>query len=241
MEVNKSFIILSNLDSVVHLEDLLNRLPFINYSYRSKSLQEATELIKKTTPDIIFTDTLTLSIEEIRKLDISNARQIPIVLLSDDSTEATNLYSEGVISDFLIKPLTIDRLMRAFTKWGKLTLSSNGVQGADYVFLKMGRIFKKFLFNDIIYLEAYGIYVKVFTTSGSHLINERISKLEEKFIRKNFMRVHKSYIINTTKIESFNSTSLELPIAKIPIGSSYRSKFRGLLKMLTNEDPSMID
>ena len=83
----------------------------------------------------------------------------------------------------------------------------------------------KINFNDIFYVEAVGTFSNVFLLDQVILVKESISSLEERLPSKNFVRLHRSFIINTQKNLRISSKEIELNNAKkLPIGRSYRNK-----------------
>jgi DNA-binding LytR/AlgR family response regulator len=138
----------------------------------------------------------------------------------------------NTIVDYLPKPIEFNRLVRAVNRALGTQIQANNLTDKDYIFLKMGRKFQRFNFDEIDYFETYGVYMKVFVSSQSFVVNDSISVLLEKLDGTKFMRVHKSYIVNITKINAFDVNSLVLRSGSpIPIGVSYKGRLEGLLRL----------
>jgi DNA-binding LytR/AlgR family response regulator len=95
----------------------------------------------------------------------------------------------------------------------------------------MGRTLHRFNLEDIDYIEAFSIYSKIYSKGTLFVVNEIISALEIKLSKKAFVRVHKSYIINTNKITNIDNKNIWINQTPIPLGRTYKPLFEGLLKL----------
>lgn len=236
MKIIEFGLILSSTEQLLEVENLIGKAPFLSITSIFRTYHEATEIANQNTPHFIITDTETLSRKEIQLLDDFHKSKVPIILLSDDPKESVTTYLDGIIADFVLKPVTLERLIRSISKVKRFYSLNKSNQEVDHIFLKMGRSFRKFLFREIIFIEADGIYTKIQTPQGKYIVNENISGLESKLENYNFLRVHKSYIINTEMIDSFNSTHFDLPFGKIPIGYSYKLRLEGVFNMFIKDN-----
>ncbi len=232
MQIYKIFII-SNVDEEIQeIGSLLKKVPFLSTTISASSYLETTENMSLTFPDLIFVNSATLSQEEIYLLHLASPKT-PIILIGDEKKTSEQCFSQGIAVDYINRSITFERLIVALNRALPYHISFGSIQGPDFVFLKIGRTYKKFFLDEIVYIEAYGIYVKVITENNKFTVNDTISKLEERLSGCSFMRVHKSFIINTKKINSFDSAHFELTIGKIPIGPRYKPNIEGLLNMLS--------
>ncbi|MCB0643694.1 MAG: LytTR family transcriptional regulator, partial [Phaeodactylibacter sp.] len=101
-----------------------------------------------------------------------------------------------------------------------------------HLFIKANRNFTKVAFDDIRYVEALKNHVKVITTDELLLTLTTISDFCEKLPAGDFIRVHRSFIVNRKHITAFNSTEIGIGPVAIPIGRSYREEVRGVLEDL---------
>lgn len=238
MKVINCLVITNDEEVLEVIKKLLPKLPFLSTLTSSISFEKALESIFQSEIDLIIADTNCLSFLQIKNLEDILYPPIPIVTISDKSEEAINSYDLGVSIDFILKPLKIERLMLAVNRALKQKISFSSMRGRNFIFLKVGRKYQRFEINDIFFIEAYGMYVKICTPKGMSVVNESISRIEERFSHVSFIRVHKSYVINTNKIISFNAHHFELPLGKIPIGPNYKQRIEGLLRMLSKAENS---
>lgn len=132
--------------------------------------------------------------------------------------------------DYLVKPVSFERFLKAVTKLNKLMGSEAPVETSTFasptdafVYLKVDRDMKKIIINDIVYMESWKDYVKVFLTGEkSLLVKQSISTMENLFSDHKFMRIHRSYIISLDKISCYNGLFVQLGTTEIPIGRLYK-------------------
>jgi DNA-binding LytR/AlgR family response regulator len=132
--------------------------------------------------------------------------------------------------DYLLKPFSLDRFIVAVDKaldkiQGSNTSSAENAAAENYVFIKTeGKIFR-ILFDDILYAEASGNYTKIVTTQQTIMPAMSFSSFEELLPRLSFLRVHRSFIINKSKISHVGGNRVFINNTEIPVGSSYKEEF----------------
>lgn len=90
------------------------------------------------------------------------------------------------------------------------------------MFFKSGRKMNRFVLDDILYAEAYGTYIKVYTLTGPVIINQRLKTLENELPGDRFVRIHKSFIINVQHLSHLEAHQVQVSTKKFPIGVTYR-------------------
>ncbi len=99
----------------------------------------------------------------------------------------------------------------------------------DFLFVKSDRVIYKVRFEDILYIESVGDYVKIFTCNKHYVTHFSLKKLEGILPSGFFPRVHKSYIVSVSKIDSIDGNIINVQKDKIPIGRNYKHNFLGLI------------
>lgn len=206
--------------------DSLNILPFVFDVEIAFSVSEGIQMLKHwhtTGLIIIYSDKL-----ETQDLDLlKHVTWVSVIVISGEASDAVVCYDSGIPTDFLLSNYEDKRFLaavnRALTKAFKGFESSGG-----YVFLKIGRTRRKFLYNEIIFFNAWGVYSKIYTESGKFVINEPFIVLERKLPKHIFTRVHKSFIINIDKIVSIQATHVELTLGQVPVGNGFRMNIENL-------------
>jgi DNA-binding LytR/AlgR family response regulator len=99
----------------------------------------------------------------------------------------------------------------------------------SFVYFRADRKMVKVMLDDILYIESMKDYIKVFTRQAMVITKQSISSVEAMLPEKEFIRVHRSYIVSLNKIRSFTTELLEIGKTEIPIGKLYRNEVRKVL------------
>ncbi|AEI50241.1 LytR/AlgR family response regulator transcription factor [Runella slithyformis] len=197
------------------------------------TVTEAFEFLNRKTADIIFLDIdlPDLSGLELLKLFPSYS---PVVVTSSHVELAVDCFDFNVV-DFLSKPFTYTRLLRsiqrAIKKIPEQTVSmAEKTPDKNYIFLPAGRSTVRFNYSDIIYIEAYGVYVKIITPEGIIVVNQMLSHIEEALSHDHFLRIHRSFLVNLDHINRIATNEVRVSTYFLPIGMSYKDKVTQKLK-----------
>jgi DNA-binding LytR/AlgR family response regulator len=189
---------------------------------------EALEILRQKTVDVIF-------------LDIKMPRLIGTEFLKNLSNPPkvifVTAYREYAVDgfeldavDYLVKPVSFERFFKAITKLNRLMgretstiTGDDSSNAAAFVYLKVDRGMKKIFVNDIVYIESWKDYVKIFLTGGKNVLaKQSISAMEHLLSEHKFMRVHRSYMVSLDKMSGYNGLSVQLGNNEIPIGRLYK-------------------
>lgn len=189
---------------------------------------EALEVLRRHRVDVIFLD---IKMPRIIGTEfLKNLSHPPKVIFVTAYREYAVDGFELDAVDYLVKPVSFERFLKAITKLNRLLGSEAPAAGmapvslADaFVYLKVDKDMKKIFINDIIYIESWKDYVKVFLAGGKNLlVKQSISAMENLLSEHKFLRVHRSYIISLDKISGYNGLSVQLGATEIPIGRLYK-------------------
>jgi len=189
---------------------------------------EALEVLRGNRVDVIFLD---IKMPRIIGTDFfKNLSHPPKVIFVTAYREYAVDGFELDAVDYLVKPVSFERFLKAVTKLNKLVGNEAPVATSmfksavdAFVYLKVDKDMKKIFINDIVYMESWKDYVKVFLTGEkSFLVKQSISSMENLFSDHKFMRIHRSYIISLDKISCYNGLFVQLGTTEIPIGRLYK-------------------
>lgn len=132
--------------------------------------------------------------------------------------------------DYLLKPISYDRFLKAFEKYYSITKPNAEIKGhyvADksFVFVKVDREMIKLNLNEICYVEALKNYVRIKTVNKDIITYHTLSYMEDKLPINMFQRIHKSYLINLQKIEKYTAEFVVIYGKELPLGKTYFSSF----------------
>ncbi|WP_421825506.1 LytR/AlgR family response regulator transcription factor [Larkinella sp.] len=191
---------------------------------------EAKAELQKQTIDILFLDINMPVLNGISFL--KTLRNQPQVIFTTAYKEyAVDAFELSAI-DYLLKPFSLERFIVAVDKALERlqpvpvvlpeTIDKNT---EDYLFVKTdGKIYKIF-YSDLLYAEASGNYTKIITTQNTILPGMTFSSFEELLPKSRFLRVHRSFLVNKSKITHIEGNRVFIGKNEIPIGSNYRDVF----------------
>lgn len=189
-----------------------------------QSAIDAYKILQKQTIDLIFLD---IEMPGIKGTDFfKNLLIKPKVIFTtayrDYAIEGFNLNAV----DYLLKPIFFDRFFQAIEKFSlsvQPTAITNLKKTDDqFIFIKNNKKNIKLWLNSINYIESLGDYIKIHLVDNTITIKHSLSLFEKK-IGTDFLRVHRSYIINMNKITAFTKVDIEINEIEIPIGDSYKA------------------
>ncbi|MFL5810947.1 MAG: LytR/AlgR family response regulator transcription factor, partial [Flavisolibacter sp.] len=141
--------------------------------------------------------------------------------------------------DYLLKPISFDRFLKAVNKVMHTSLSdiryedemqNKKTDSADYISFRSERRMIKIALNDIVYIESLKDYIKVVTATTTIITKQAISTVEEMLPKEMFIRIHRSYIVSLNKIESYNHELVWIAKQELPISRMYRHEVEAMLK-----------
>lgn len=143
------------------------------------------------------------------------------------------------IVDYLLKPVSFTRFMKAVSKATKLISLDNNFSSKNtesnnnedsFLYFKINKEMQKVLLHEILFIESSKEYVKLHLENGKPiLVKQSISSLQKLLSPHRFLRVHRSYIVTIEKISSYNSTYITIDNQKIPIGRLYKNEVSKVL------------
>ncbi|MFT5892054.1 MAG: DNA-binding LytR/AlgR family response regulator [Dokdonia sp.] len=196
----------------------------------------AGHFLQNTTIDLLFLD---IQMPEVTGIDfIKNTAIQPKVILTTAYREYALEGYELDIIDYLLKPIPFIRFYKSINKYRALNAvtpstshkSSEIDTTSDHIFVNSNKRMIRIAFNTILFIDSIKDYVRIHTASETIITKDKISTFIEK-LPSYFLRVHRSYIINTGKIASLTSKDVVLLGGmEIPIGTSYKE----IIKLINN-------
>ncbi|WP_299435220.1 LytTR family DNA-binding domain-containing protein [uncultured Aquimarina sp.] len=194
---------------------------------------DALAFLQKNQVDLIFLD---IEMPKLKGLDFLRTLTNPplIVITSAYSEFAVESY-ELEVCDYLLKPFSFERFLKAYTKVIKVKeqspQKSKTVAEATNtsIFLKGDKETHHIQLDQIKYLESYGSYVKLYLQTEMLLIHESISHFETVLPAELFIRVHRSFMVSVIAIKSIVGNQIKLTDVTIPIGQSYKGIIKSRL------------
>jgi DNA-binding LytR/AlgR family response regulator len=162
-----------------------------------------------------------------------------VILITAYREYALDGYDLDIV-DYLLKPVSFVRFMKAVEKAGRQLSNEwsftngpveNGGNKDPFLYFRINKEMVKVLVNEILFLESRKEYVMLYLEGKkSLLVKQSISSLEKLLSPHRFLRVHRSYMVTTEKVQSYNATQIRVGDHNIPIGRLYKSRVDELLK-----------
>ncbi len=218
--------------AVKHLRHYISNTEGISVTIDFSNPITATNYIRKNaeTIDLIFLD---VEMPEMSGLELLESFEElpPVVLVTNNDKYAVKAFEHKVVH-YLVKPIEYSKFLKAMERIFK-QVEKKTDNTPEYIFIKENGLLSKVHQNDIHYCEALGDYVKVHLKSKTYVVNSTMKNIEDKLKRnKQFLRVHRSYIINLSFLENIESESAIVGGKIIPIGNKYKSELQSKLNII---------
>jgi DNA-binding LytR/AlgR family response regulator len=216
------------------LTEYVRKVPYLRLLDACSSPLAAIDLLRREPVDLLFLDIQMPEITGITLLKILQKR--PLVILTTAYSEYALEGYELDVVDYLLKPVTLERFLKAVDKAAQrlgiaaVPVPAPAVPAAErmqpFVFVKDGTKLVKVRWNDILYVEGLKDYVVIHTRTQKIVTLQRLKSLETQLPADRFIRIHHSYIIALDAIDVVHKGEVQIGAALIPVSDSYRKSFR---------------
>ena len=205
------------------LTDYISQVPFLELQGAFKDAILATEFLRNHNTDLIFLD---IHLPKLKGLAFLKTLTIPPSVII---TTAYHQYAvEGFnlnVTDYLLKPFEFERFLVAVNK--VKAAYSEGQKPAegkekDFIFLNVQKKKVRILFSEILYIESQREYIKIVTTKKEFISKMSTHEIESVLPSDLFKRIHRSFIVSVSKIDSYTAEAVDVNGFSIPIGRGYK-------------------
>ena len=217
------------------LEDNISKVPFLKLVTGTYNPLEAINILQQEQIDLVFLDIQMPGLTGLQLIK-SLPNKPMFILVTAYEKYALEGYDLNVV-DYLVKPVPLDRFIKACNKAGELHLLKNKLQtsvkeeDSGYFFINVDYSHLKVVFTDILWIEGLKDYMKIHLKSSSKPIVARLSmkSLEDLLPSSKFIRIQKSYIVSKDSITAVRKNSIFIGAAELPIGENYKDGVAALL------------
>jgi len=218
---------------IFYIQNFIKQTPFLNLVASHQSPNEALITLETGRIQLIFMDIGLPGVNGIefsRMLNSMAWETTPrVIFITSFEHFALDGYKVNAV-DYLIKPVTYETFLEAVLR-AKSQIETSHVPSytdTDFIFLRVEFELVKIYLKNILYLEGFKDYVKVYTTLTSTYIKAltTMKSLEEKLPPNSFLRVHRSFIVSTDKIDSISKNTVKIGKSIIPVSTQYRDEFK---------------
>jgi DNA-binding LytR/AlgR family response regulator len=210
------------------LEKHIMKVPDLELVVTFDNAIDAGHFLQDTPIDLLFLD---IQMPVVTGIDfIKNTRIQPKVILTTAYREYALEGYELDIIDYLLKPISFIRFYKSINKFRALnaTTAATDIKSSeiettsDHIFVNSNKMMIRIAFSDMLFIDSIKDYVRIHTANETIITKDKISSFVEK-LPSSFLRVHRSYIVNSEKIAALTAKDIVLVGGmEIPIGASYK-------------------
>ena len=190
---------------------------------------EAMEVMQTGDIDVLFLD---INMPLINGMDfIKTLHNPPLIVMTTAYREYAVESFELDVLDYLVKPIPFTRFMKTVNKINNTLSLSNGNSDDDrlHTFIKIDKKLVKVYLDEVFYVESLKDYIKITTTSGTHLVHQTLTSFTESLPNDQFIRVHRSYTISISQVSAVIGNMVEINGTQIPIGRNYVQEVKSII------------
>lgn len=201
---------------------------------------QAFSVLQETSVDLMFLD---IKMPKLLGTDfLRSLRQPPKVIFTTAYRDyALDGFDLDVV-DYLLKPISFERFLRAVSKVMRIEPATSLAhppapdlsvpEKGSFLYFRADRKMVKVFTRDILYIESLKDYIKVITTNAKPLVvKQTISSVEAMLPERDFLRIHRSFIVAVDKINAFTPSHIDIAGQELPIGRLYQKDVERVLKM----------
>ena len=203
------------------ISQYIEKIPFMQLAASFQDGFSALEFLEKNDVDLMILD---INMPGLTGLQIikSLVKKPVAIIISAYPEYAAEGYDLDVL-DYMVKPVSFERFYKAMRKMKEFDdLTSNPKKENDYFFIKTNNKMEKIIPGDILFIESLHNYIRIHTAEQAYLTLLSLKAMEEQLPANDFIKVHKSFIVNFRKVDSLEGEEVNIKGHKIPISRSQK-------------------
>ena len=218
------------------LEEYIEDISFLQLIGKVENPVKATAMLNSNNIDLMFLD---INMPRMNGMDfLRHTDSLPMTIMTTAYTEYAIEGFELDVIDYLVKPFSAERFLKACVKAKEFFELRNKPSGElnaatlnDYFFVKCDGKIEKVFYNDLLYVEAMLNYVVLHTDNKKMIVYLTIKSVEEQLPASIFLKIHKSTIVNVTKIKSIEGNEIDIGKAKVHISQNLHEQvIKGIIR-----------
>ncbi|ROI06670.1 DNA-binding response regulator [Chryseobacterium sp. G0240] len=210
------------------LENHISKIDHLRLAGKADNAIEAYKILQNQNINLMFLD---IQMPHLNGIDFLKS------LPQKPKTIFTTAYRDFAIEgfeleavDYILKPITFERFFRSVERLLRYETSSE----ENFIMFRTNGMYRKIMLSEIIYFESQGNDIKVILNTKEYFVSKtKITDLETVLAHKGFVRIHRSFIINSRYMTAFNHHEIFLGQYQIPVGRSYKEQFDSFISMVS--------
>ncbi|MES2279060.1 MAG: response regulator transcription factor [Bacteroidota bacterium] len=208
-------------------KDFVEKVPFLHLSATFDNALTGLNYLNNNKADLLFLD---INMDELTGIELLESSKISSqVIITTAYQEYALKGYELQITDYLLKPFTFNRFLQAVNKAQENLVKKKSDNPADFIFVKTENRLEKIMISEIIYIEGMRDYRRIHTTTKKVMTLQNFSEFERLIPASLVCRVHKSFMIAVSKIESIERSRIKIADQLIPVSDTYKDTFFQLI------------
>ena len=191
---------------------------------------DALKMIKSVDVDVLLLD---IQMPDFSGLDlIKSLEKKPQIILTTGHAEYAVEAFEHRVTDFLTKPVELPRLLKALDHARQNLASANGSEEMSELFIKVDGRYVRLDLEDVLYVESLGDYVTFRTSKEKYIVHSTLKNIDDKIKNSKFLKVHRSYIVNLSKVVDIEETNMVIADKVIPVSRAHKPILMNKIKTI---------
>jgi two-component system LytT family response regulator len=208
-------------------KSFVDKIPFLNLCGTFENALDGLAYLKANKVDLLFLD---INMDELSGIELLESSKIESqVIITTAYQEYAIKGYELNVTDYLLKPFTFDRFLKAVNKAQENSIQPLPSTQQDFIFVKTENRLVKIDLSDILFIEGMRDYRRIHTINKKIMTLQNFSELEQIIPSHLVCRVHKSYMVGINKIESIERMRIKIANQIIPISETYKELFFKLI------------
>ena len=208
-------------------KSFVNKIPFLNLCGTFENALDGLAYLKSNKVDLLFLD---INMDELSGIELlESSKIVSQVIITTAYQEYAIKGYELNVTDYLLKPFTFDRFLKAVNKAQENNIQPIATNQKDFIFVKTENRLVKIDLNDILFIEGMRDYRRIHTINKRIMTLQNFSELEQLIPSNLVCRVHKSYMVGINKIESIERMRIKVCNQIIPISETYKELFFNMI------------
>lgn len=208
-------------------KDFVEKVPFLHLSATFDNALTGLSYLNNHKVDLLFLD---INMDELTGIELLESTRIQSqVIITTAYQEYALKGYELQITDYLLKPFEFNRFLQAVNKAQENLVKKKLDNPADFIFVKTENRLEKIMISEIIYIEGMRDYRRIHTTTKKVMTLQNFSEFERLIPASLVCRVHKSFMVAVSKIESIERSRIKIADQLIPVSDTYKDTFFQLI------------